>query len=195
MTNLRVMSLGGVFAAMVSIAAVPAHAESNRSSDASRPVPAALAIKAAVSEEDSTARAGQHRANRAAVYAKLIAQHAKANGVPVSLAHAVVRIESNYNPRARGSAGEIGLMQIKPATARAIGFSGSAKELYDPSTNLYWGMKYLAGAYQLAGGDTCGTILRYNGGHYAKRMNPVSARYCRQVASILRSDGDKLAAL
>ena len=51
---------------------------------------------------------------------KLIAKHAKANDVPVMLAHAVITIESRYNPRARGQAGEIGLMQIKPATARGI---------------------------------------------------------------------------
>jgi soluble lytic murein transglycosylase-like protein len=102
---------------------------------------------------------------------------------------AVVRVESNYNPRARGRAGEVGLMQIKPSTARAMGYSGSIKALYDPETNLRWGMKYLAGAYERAGGTTCGTILRYNAGHYAKRMNPVSARYCGRVRAYLRDNG------
>ncbi|ODN68979.1 hypothetical protein A6302_03703 [Methylobrevis pamukkalensis] len=43
-------------------------------------------------------------------------------------------------------------------------------QLYEPETNLHWGMTYLAGAYRLAGGDTCGAVLRYNAGHYAKRM-------------------------
>jgi soluble lytic murein transglycosylase-like protein len=46
-------------------------------------------------------------------------------------------------------------------------------------------MKYLGKAHQLAGGSTCGTILRYNAGHYAKRMNPVSSRYCGKVQRIL----------
>jgi soluble lytic murein transglycosylase-like protein len=36
-----------------------------------------------------------------------------------------------------------------------------------------------------SGGTTCGTILRYNAGHGAKRMNPISARYCRRVRAIL----------
>jgi hypothetical protein len=63
-------------------------------------------------------------------------------------------------------------MQIKPATARGIGFSGNAQALYDPETNIRYGMKYLAQAQQLAGGDLCGTILRYNAGHGARRMNP-----------------------
>ncbi len=114
-------------------------------------------------------------------YRALIEKHARANGVPVALALAVVRVESNYNPRVRGRAGEIGLMQIKPQTARGIGFTGSASALYDPETNLRWGMKYLAGAYHKAGGDTCGTIMRYQGGHYARRMSKVAVVYCSKV--------------
>jgi len=120
-------------------------------------------------------------------YATLIRKAAAKHGVPVNIAKAVVQVESNFNPRARGSAGEVGLMQIKPATARGIGYRGSTKALYDPETNLEWGMRYLAGAHKRAGGDVCGTILRYNAGHYAKRMNPVSKRYCSKVIQILAS--------
>ena len=120
-----------------------------------------------------------------AKFSELISKHARANGVPVALAHAVVTVESRYNPRARGGAGEVGLMQIKPATARAIGYKGSTKALYDPDTNLRWGMKYLGEAHKRGGGTTCGTILKYNAGHYAKRMNKVSARYCGKVKQIL----------
>lgn len=118
-------------------------------------------------------------------FAKLIAQHAAANEVPVDLAHAVIYSESSYRPDARGAAGEIGLMQIKLATARMMGYGGSAKGLYDPATNIKYGMKYLGGAHQLAGGTTCGTILRYNAGHAARSMNPVSQRYCNKVSGIL----------
>ena len=122
---------------------------------------------------------------QSASYSSLIQTYAKTYGVPVDLAHAVVRVESNFNPRARGSAGEIGLMQIKPATARMMGYRGGAKGLYDPETNIKFGMKYLAMAYDLGGGTTCGTILKYNAGHGAKRMNPVSKRYCGKVQSII----------
>jgi membrane-bound lytic murein transglycosylase B len=122
---------------------------------------------------------------KSAGYSSLIQTYAKTYGVPVDLAHAVVRVESNFNPRARGSAGEIGLMQIKPATARMMGYSGSAKGLYDPETNIKFGMKYLAMAHDLGGGTTCGTILKYNAGHGAKRMNPVSKRYCGKIQSII----------
>lgn len=114
-------------------------------------------------------------------YASIISRYAASYGVPLQLAHAVVKIESNYRPNARGSAGEVGLMQIKPATARMMGYSGSVKGLYDPETNIRYGMKYLAEAHRLSGGETCGTVLRYNAGHAAKRMNPVSQRYCGKV--------------
>jgi soluble lytic murein transglycosylase-like protein len=118
-------------------------------------------------------------------YADMIAKYANQNGVPVELATAVVQIESNFNPRMRGSAGEIGLMQVKPATARLMGYSGSTKGLYDPDTNIRIGMKYLAMAQQLGGGPTCNTILKYNAGHGATRMNPVSQRYCGKVLALL----------
>src|SRR5690606_35378606 len=40
-------------------------------------------------------------------YTGLITTHAKANGIPVVLAHAVVRHESGFNARATGRAGEV----------------------------------------------------------------------------------------
>ncbi|RUM99796.1 lytic transglycosylase domain-containing protein [Pseudaminobacter arsenicus] len=121
-------------------------------------------------------------------YGKLVAQYAASYGVPVSLAHAVIRVESNYRADARGSAGEIGLMQIKPSTARMMGYSGGSKGLFDPETNIKYGMKYLAKAHSLGGGTTCGTILKYNAGHAAKRMNPVSSAYCGKVLQHLAAN-------
>ncbi|MBM7048262.1 MULTISPECIES: lytic transglycosylase domain-containing protein [Rhizobium] len=118
-------------------------------------------------------------------YSALIAKYAKQNGVAVELATAVIQIESNFNPKTHGSAGEIGLMQIKPATARLMGYAGRAKGLYDPETNIKFGMKYLAMAQNLGGGQTCNTILKYNAGHGATRMNPVSKRYCGKVLALL----------
>lgn len=119
-------------------------------------------------------------------YGKLISSYAKKNGVPEALAHAVISVESNYRAKARGSAGEVGLMQIKPATARMMGYRGSTKALYNPETNIKYGMLYLAKAHKLGGGTTCGTILKYNAGHGAKRMNPVSKRYCGKVAKLMK---------
>ncbi|WP_375653816.1 lytic transglycosylase domain-containing protein [Bartonella sp. OD88NMGDW] len=120
-------------------------------------------------------------------YEFLIQKLANKYNVPVNLAHAVVKVESNYKAGIKGAAGEIGLMQIKPSTARGLGFSGSVQDLYDPATNLEYGMRYLARAYKLSGGSTCGTILKYNAGHAAKKMNSISAKYCAKVKTYLAS--------
>jgi soluble lytic murein transglycosylase-like protein len=118
-------------------------------------------------------------------YGDIVSRYAAQYGISEQLVHAVIRVESNYRPNARGRAGEIGLMQIKPSTARGIGFSGNTQALYDPEINIRYGMKYLARAYQLAGGDLCGTILRYNAGHGATRMNGTSSAYCARVKRML----------
>ena len=114
-------------------------------------------------------------------YTSIIERHAALNGVSIQLAHAVITVESNYRPESRGKAGEVGLMQIKPATAKLMGYSGSVTGLFDPETNIEFGMKYLGKAQKLGNGTTCGTILKYNAGHAAKRMNPISREYCQKV--------------
>lgn len=129
--------------------------------------------------------------NVSAVEDKLVAlvdREARANGIPVALARAVVRIESNWKPNVTGRAGEVGLMQIKHQTARGVGYRGSRAKLYEPATNIRWGMRYLAGAYRLAGGDTCGTVMRYQGGHGAKRMSSAARSYCSKARTIMASN-------
>ncbi|WP_246549160.1 lytic transglycosylase domain-containing protein [Ancylobacter oerskovii] len=121
-------------------------------------------------------------------FVALVDREARANGIPIALARAVVRIESNWNPGVTGSAGEVGLMQIKHPTARAMGYQGTRKALYDPETNVKWGMRYLAGAYRLAGGDTCGTVMRYQGGHGATRMSSIAVSYCSKARTIMASN-------
>lgn len=107
----------------------------------------------------------------------LIATHAASNGVPAELVHRVVVRESRYRAGAVGRGGASGLMQIKLATARAMGYSGSASGLLDPETNLTYGVRYLAGAYRAAGGNQGRAVGYYASGYYhaAKRVRPVNA--------------------
>lgn len=72
----------------------------------------------------------------------LVSQAARDHGVPDAVAHALVKRESGYRVRAVGQAGEIGLVQIKLATARGLGFRGTREQLFDPRTNLSYGMRY-----------------------------------------------------
>jgi soluble lytic murein transglycosylase-like protein len=105
----------------------------------------------------------------------LIASHAQANGVPASLVHRVVVRESRYRPGAVGRGGAMGLMQIKLATARGLGYTGSARGLLDPETNLKYAVRYLAGAYRVARGNPDRAVMHYARGYYyaAKRQGMV----------------------
>jgi soluble lytic murein transglycosylase-like protein len=61
-------------------------------------------------------------------------------------------------------------MQIKLATARSMGYRGSAAGLLDPDTNMTYAVKYLAGAYRVAGGNMDRAVHYYASGYYyAKR--------------------------
>jgi len=56
-------------------------------------------------------------------YDAMISRHAAANGVPEALVRRVIVRESRYNPRAIGKDGAMGMMQIKTATARVMGYN------------------------------------------------------------------------
>ena len=102
-----------------------------------------------------------------AEYDALVSTHAKANAVPEALVHRVIVHESRYQPALVGRGGTIGLMQIKLATARSLGYTGDAAGLHDPNTNLAYAVKYLAGAYRAANGDHKRAIHYYASGYYA----------------------------
>ncbi len=118
-----------------------------------------IVLAAVANAQEAGSRAGLH---------VLIDQHAKANGVPADLVHKVVRSESNYNPRAY-SRGNIGLMQIRYGTARALGYAGPANGLLDANTNLTYAVRYLAGAYRAAGGHDGRAFALYQRGYYTSK--------------------------
>jgi soluble lytic murein transglycosylase-like protein len=95
----------------------------------------------------------------------LIAQHAAANNVPEDLVRRIIKRESGGNPRVV-SKGNFGLMQIKLATARSMGYRGTAAGLLDADTNMTYAVKYLAGAYHVAGGNTNRAVHYYAAGYY-----------------------------
>ena len=107
-----------------------------------------------------------------------IAVHAKANNVPESLVRRVIVRESRYNPRARGLGGAMGLMQIKHATARGMGYRGTAAGLLDAETNLTYAVRYLGGAYRAAHGNANLAVAYYAKGYYRShgRVLTASAR-------------------
>ena len=102
---------------------------------------------------------------------RLIAKWSDHYGVPQALVTRVVREESTFNPAARNGP-YWGLMQIHPQTAATMGHGGPPEALLDADTNLRYGVKYLRGAWLVAGRDAEGAIRWYRRGYYyeAKRL-------------------------
>jgi hypothetical protein len=123
------------------------------------------------------------------LYRRLGEAEALRNNIPFAIVDAVMRVESGYDPQARGDVGEVGLMQILPSTADMMGFKGTRKALAKPETNIAYGTQYLAEAWRLSNQDICTTVMKYRAGHGETRFSVKSVDYCRRVRSHLASIG------
>lgn len=115
----------------------------------------------------------------------MVTRAALAAGVPTNIAHAVVKMESGYQIKARGAAGEYGLGQVMCPTAREVGFTGNCADLFDPQTNLTYSMRYLKLALD-KGGVGCAGVSLYNTGIHRK---PICTAYGQRVMAIANSSG------
>lgn len=122
----------------------------------------------------------------------LLKREAEGVGLPPEIAEAVTEVESGYNQRAVGGVGEIGLMQVLPSTARMLGFSEPLPKLFDPETNIKYGVRYLGEAWRKTGEDICGTVMKYRAGHGETRFSHRSVAYCVRVRAILAARGYKV---
>lgn len=127
-----------------------------------------------------------------ALYRPMVAREAAASGLPSELADAVAMVETGYRPDAIGSSGEIGIMQIMPATALQLGFRGTLAELAEPSVNIRLAVRYLARAWALGGGDVCRALMKYRAGLGQEVMTTLSVRYCTRATAWLQAAGGVL---
>ena len=100
----------------------------------------------------------------------MIAAQAPSYGVPKWFALKIARVESNYNPLVTGAAGEIGVFQLKCQTARGIGYHGACSGLYNASTNIHYGLRYLSMAVRSSHGNLRLAASKHNGGLGRKSM-------------------------
>jgi soluble lytic murein transglycosylase-like protein len=98
-------------------------------------------------------------------YQGTVVAAAKEHRVDPALVHAVIAVESNYNPNALSHKGAVGLMQVMPDTGRRYGVK--AKELKHPEKNIRAGVQYLADLLEMFDGDLKLALAGYNAGENA----------------------------
>lgn len=152
----------------------------------------AIAVLTATSFDNSLAKEDNLPSKEKA--ARIVLQEAQAAGVPGDLALAMAKVETNLDCSVRGSAGERGVMQIKPATARSLGYQGKPSGLSDCRTGARYGMKYLREALDRANGDYCRAAGLYNMGIGNKKLTLNARKYCTKVARARSIIGDDVVA-
>src|SRR5689334_20961809 len=93
-------------------------------------------------------------------YDAIIAEAAAAYGLDPALVHAVVRVESDYNPRALSRRGAAGLMQLMTQTAARYGVT----DVFDPRQNVRAGARHLRELLNLFDNDVELALAAYNAG-------------------------------
>ncbi len=102
--------------------------------------------------------------NIAADLAAAIYDVALSEGVDPGLAFRLVRTESGFNPNAKSKAGAMGYTQVLPSTARLYEPGLTNKQLFDRSTNLRLGFRYLRDLLERYNGNLRLALLAYNRG-------------------------------
>jgi len=116
-----------------------------------------------------------------------IAEVANQYQVPEALLHAVITIESVYDPNAISRAGAVGLMQLMPATARRYGVYNRR----NPAANLTGGTRYLKDLLIRFDNDIELALAGYNAGEnavekYGNQIPPYdeTQEYVRKVLKL-----------
>src|SRR5205814_5710597 len=91
---------------------------------------------------------------------KIIVEAAKKFDVDAALVSAVIKAESDFNPREISNKGARGLMQLMPATAERFGVTNS----FDPAANIYGGVRYLRWLLEKFNGNADLAVAAYNAG-------------------------------
>ncbi|MCO1396424.1 lytic transglycosylase domain-containing protein [Burkholderia cenocepacia] len=98
--------------------------------------------------------------------------------VDPALLKGIATVESNFNPAARSDAGAIGLMQMLPTTAKALGVDPT-----DPAQSIYGAAKLMQENMARYGGNVEQAVAAYHGGTNQANWGPKTQAYVGKVAN------------
>lgn len=120
---------------------------------------AALALSARVSAV-AAPQPDAHLSLEQKQISAIVSHYSKVHDLPPAMVHAIIQVESNYNPRARSRAGAMGLMQLMPRTAKHLG----VEDAYDPVENIAAGTRYVRRLLDRYDGNWRLALAAYNAG-------------------------------
>ncbi len=93
-------------------------------------------------------------------YREIIAKACQQEQLDVKLVAAVIKVESNFNPKAVSPKGAKGLMQLMPSVVK----DEKVKNVFDPKENIFAGVRYLKRLLDACSGDLGLALAAYNAG-------------------------------
>jgi soluble lytic murein transglycosylase-like protein len=100
-------------------------------------------------------------------YDRMIEDVSRTYGLESALLHAVIAVESSYNPKAVSNKGAAGLMQLMPGTAKRYGVA----DAFDPAQNLGGGARYLRDLLEMFDSDVSLALAAFNAGENAVKKH------------------------
>jgi soluble lytic murein transglycosylase len=127
-----------------------------------------LLIAVTVAVVDVTSPPWYERIRYPLRYSEYVRVHAREHSLDPALVAAVIYQESKFKSGAKSSSGAIGLMQLRPSTARGIairthGNAFRTEDLYDPEINIRYGAWYLDNLFRKYGSERL-VLAAYNAG-------------------------------
>ncbi|HXY53536.1 MAG TPA: lytic transglycosylase domain-containing protein [Nitrospirota bacterium] len=162
--------------------------ESRKTPSSAKPASQSVSPLAAVSAVSST---NISSTNIPSAYLDRINSACDRHGVDPALVHALVKVESDYNPLALSQKGAMGLMQLMPQTALDM----NVRNTFDPDENIDGGVKYLRYLLDRYEGNLSLALAAYNSGETAvKRWGTVppfkeTQEYVQKIMKLYHGTG------
>jgi hypothetical protein len=156
-----------------------------------RSEPPAAVRPADMPRKGSSSNSSLSSSNMPSAYLDIINSACQRHGVDPSLVHAMIKVESDFNPYAMSRKGAMGLMQLMPQTALEM----NVRDSFNPADNIDGGVKYMRYLMDRYEGNLSLALAAYNSGETAvKRWGSIppfkeTQNYVKRILKIYNGGG------